>query len=501
MPPKAAGRKARAAQLLGSDAYLATNKPRRVASGKKPPGGPLLNCTSESRRRAADDTAAAAQAAPPARVAASPPPRTRAADAASVAVAAAAAAAAARLGVDAVRAACWALIAGAACRWWVIPRYFLFLVRPAPPAAAPPAAATPPSELAACWNGRPERAPPLPLPDLPPSLVDVEEPWMVEAKLPSRWPVRERRFLKRCRDEFRDQFARAPPYVDVYGDRRLLRVFRMDPERDEDKAVAKVAEYLRWREATGADAMRRLVPSIGPYPAKWPHGDVMLDCIRLLQCSDAYYDKMGNAVTCYQAFHWPAADLKRHLCGLGTAQLVEFVTFAAEYNASQMEKISLAREAVVLADAKRRFDERRKNGEDVRDPPLLREGWGEITRLCAITDMAGCTLGSVMMPTLIPAVIQSVSVFLNYYPYIVGQLHVINCQSTIARVFRRALVSVLPEHVASQIQIHSDFTNLFRSIARDSLPVQVGGDAPCAELVPPPPPGAHRRSPPPPGGA
>jgi hypothetical protein len=82
----------------------------------------------------------------------------------------------------------------------------------------------------------------------------------------------------------------------------------------------------------------------------------------------------------------------------------------------------------------------------------------------------------------------------------VGQLHVINCQSTIARVFRRALVSVLPEHVASQIQIHSDFTNLFRSIARDSLPVQVGGDAPCAELVPPPPPGAHRRSPPPPGG-
>ena len=51
------------------------------------------------------------------------------------------------------------------------------------------------------------------------------------------------------------------------------------------------------------------------------------------------------------------------------------------------------------------------------------------------------------------------------------------------RVFRRALVSVLPEHVASQIQIHSDFTNLFRSIARDSLPVQVGGDAPLSDCM------------------
>ncbi|KAH8059910.1 hypothetical protein JL720_13720 [Aureococcus anophagefferens] len=154
---------------------------------------------------------------------------------------------------------------------------------------------------------------------------------MVEAKLPSRWPVRERRFLRRCRDEFGTSSPRAD--ADAYGDRRLLRVFRMDPERDEDKAVAK--------------------------------------------CSDAYYDKMGNAVTCYQAFHWPAADLKRHLCGLGTAQLAEFVTLAAEYNASQMEKISLAREAVVLADAKRRFDERRKNGEDAKVGRKVKRRVGE----------------------------------------------------------------------------------------------------------------------------
>ena len=65
--------------------------------------------------------------------------------------------------------------------------------------------------------------------------------------------------------------------------------------------------------------------------------------------------------------------------------------------------------------------------------------------------MKGCTFGSVMMPTLIPAVVQAVQMFLNYYPFIVGKLHIVNCQPTIAAIFRRALTSVVPAHVARQI--------------------------------------------------
>ena len=40
-----------------------------------------------------------------------------------------------------------------------------------------------------------------------------------------------------------------------------------------------------------------------------------------------------------------------------------------------------------------------------------------------------------MMPTLIPAVVQAVQMFLNYYPFIVGKLHIVNCQPTIAAIF------------------------------------------------------------------
>ena len=48
------------------------------------------------------------------------------------------------------------------------------------------------------------------------------------------------------------------------------------------------------------------------------------------------------------------------------------------------------------------------------------------------------------MPRLIPAVVQAVQMFLNYYPFIVGKLHIVNCQPTIAAIFRRALTSVVP---------------------------------------------------------
>mmetsp|Transcript_10592 Transcript_10592/g.35016 ORF Transcript_10592/g.35016 Transcript_10592/m.35016 type:complete len:214 (-) Transcript_10592:191-832(-) len=122
------------------------------------------------------------------------------------------------------------------------------------------------------------------------------------------------------------------------------------------------------------------------------------------------------------------------------------------------------------------------------DTPLVREGWGELTRLCAITDMKGCTFGSIAMPQLIPAVIQAVSIFVNYYPFIVGEVHVINCAPLVAKIFKRALHTVVPKHIADQVQIHVRATEILRSVRTHHLPKQIGGDADCAVLEPPDPP-------------
>ena len=109
--------------------------------------------------------------------------------------------------------------------------------------------AEPDGELLACWGFRSERIPPRPIPDLPDALEETAEAWEAKANLPSRWPANERRFLRRCRAEFAETFAKVPPWPDVYGDRRLLRILRMDPARDEDAAVAKVAKHVDRAEA------------------------------------------------------------------------------------------------------------------------------------------------------------------------------------------------------------------------------------------------------------
>lgn len=316
---------------------------------------------------------------------------------------------------------------------------------------------------------------------------------MVEAGVAPRWTPAERRFLARARSTFAVELSDVPPYLDAYGDRRMLRFLRMDPRLDEDRAIEKVGTYLAWRREAKADQMRALVPERGSNPRDWPHGDILLDCIRVLQCSEQYFSKRGHAVTVYQAFHWPARALRAKVGGMTSKQLVDFATFGAEYNAVQMERISVARERVLLDHAKQIYL-RRKHGkklevdDDDEFTPLQKEGWGEITRLCAITDMAGCTFTSMMMPQLVPAVVQAVSIFVQHYPFIVGELHVINCVPLVAKIFRRALRTVVPKHIADQVQVHVHTSELLTSVTPDNLPAQIGGTAECPQLEPPAPP-------------
>jgi len=526
--------------LLGSDAFVATGRARRVPprarhdvgkrrskSGESSTAGPLLNCTSESRRRALEGGDAVKREDELSRRLAEAERNGAASYELGLAVLVAVA-------------ACWSArhcSHSIVLAWCVLGLLLVFAarrrrerneerneelrrLRERAAAASLSTGGLPEDQLAACWESS-ERAPPLPLLAIPADTTeDAWEPWMQDAGVAQRWTSRERRFLARARRQYSAELRDVPAYLDAYGDRRFLRFLRQDPSNDEDRAVAKVGEYLRWRKASCADDARRRLDETpesssdekNPVDAwkdasKWPHGNILMECIRLLQCSETYYDTQGHAVTVYQAFHWPAPALRKRVGNLTTRQLVDFATFAAEFNAVQMDRIALSREKVLLDHARGLYDEHKSSsarrdkkpseedvGDDDAEPwhknetPLVREGWGELTRLCAITDMRGCTFGSIAMPQLIPAVIQAVSIFVNYYPYIVGGLHVINCSPLVAKIFKRALQTVVPKHIADQVQIHVSADEILRSVRLHHLPKQIGGHADCPELHPPPPP-------------
>ena len=456
--------------LLGSDAYVATGRARRVSRGppKKTVVGPLLNCTTESRRRALEGGGEAEQEAD------EEPMAEPAVSMSMVLATAGAVAFAGWTRFSFVRGLFVASIV--VCAGWMWTRRQERQERKKQQKRRPSIAAAPVVALPSCWASS-ERSPPLPLLELPLRIDDVSEPWMAQAGVAHRWHLKERRFLQRARETYADDLKDKPPYLDAYGDRRLLRFLRQDPSHDEDRALAKVGEYLKWRRQHNADEARarltqRTTTTDESSPVdkwkdagRWPHGEILIECIRVLQCSETYFDKKGNAVTVYQAFHWPAPALRKQVGGLSTRQLVDFATFAAEFNAVQMDRIALSREKVLLDHAKdlyEKFNARKRrtsspfrsrttsdkatalppkknnstasfDGNDSDDDdddrpwhrnetPVVRDGWGELTRLCAITDMKGCTFGSIAMPQLIPAVIQAVSIFVNYYPFIVRPL-------------------------------------------------------------------------------
>mmetsp|Transcript_21588 Transcript_21588/g.33120 ORF Transcript_21588/g.33120 Transcript_21588/m.33120 type:complete len:614 (-) Transcript_21588:151-1992(-) len=528
--------------LLGSDAFVETGKARRVnkLTKKKKELGPLLNCTSESRRRAQEgyvetDSICLENV--------QNDEMNMRMVVWSIVIGVLAIVLQKRIGwssyLSTLALTCWLIVA------WQVYRLrqrnkMSLLERTSIAKNQQQKKKFGPHMLAGCYKTS-ERAPPLPLLELPEN--DIDEEWMLQAGIAPRWTATERKFLKRAKEQYNIQLQ-APEikYLDAYGDRRLLRFLRQDPTQDEDRALLKLGEYLNWRAKANIDqTTRKLVPEIGADPSKWPHGNILLECIRLIQCSDTYFSKQGFSVTVYQAFHWPAPALRKHVGSMTTKQLVEFATFGAEFNAVQMDRIAISRERYMLDHAKQLWFQHKKmsneslykrgehslpqrcdstgsalceqniNNYDPKfqsepttpqsprlpwhrnETPLIYEGWGELTRLCAITDMAGCTFGSIAMPQLIPAVIQAVSLFVNYYPYIVGELHVINCAPLVARIFKRALNAVVPKHIADQVQIHVHTTELLHSVRPVHLPKHIGGDAECPALDAPPPPSSSSR--------
>ena len=87
----------------------------------------------------------------------------------------------------------------------------------------------------------------------------------------------------------------------------------------------------------------------------------------------------GNALCVEQYGFWPAHRLK----DVTAEKYIGWQTYALEHKSMVLERIALGRERAVL---------RAAHAQWLADPGKatpLREGWGEVARLCTIFDMKG----------------------------------------------------------------------------------------------------------------
>ncbi|KAH8046906.1 hypothetical protein JL722_13399 [Aureococcus anophagefferens] len=260
------------------------------------------------------------------------------------------------------------------------------------------------------WLG-PERAPPLPLPELIPG-DEADDPafaaWLRAAPLAPRWVKSERDFLDLVRSECREELARAPPYL----------AYRRENGLDE------ILAFLRKGD----------VPQSG-----WPLGDFFKDRLAVCPCSTSLFDVKGNALCVEQYGFWPAHRLRDWEANRG------------------------------------------------RGRRSLREGWGEIARLCTIFDMKGLTFGHALLPGGYRMVKQLIPLVQRYYPWLQDTTHFVNASMAVSTFFAY-LRPLLPKHTQRKIYIHGLGATgaLTEEIRPDFLPEALGGRAVCLDLAPPP---------------
>ena len=211
----------------------------------------------------------------------------------------------------------------------------------------------------------------------------------------------------------------------------------------------------------------------------WPLGDFFKDRLAVCPCSTSLFDVKGNALCVEQYGFWPAHRLR----DVTAEGYIAWQTYALEFKSMQLERIALGRERVLLRAAHAQWEANRAGAAG----GSLREGWGEIARLCTIFDMKGLTFGHALLPGGYRMVKQLIPLVQRYYPWLQDTTHFVNASMAVSTFFAY-LRPLLPKHTQRKIYIHGLGATgaLTEEIRPDFLPEALGGRAECLDLAPPP---------------
>ena len=234
--------------------------------------------------------------------------------------------------------------------------------------------------------------------------------------------------------------------------------------------------YLAYRRENGLDEILAFLRKGDVPQSGWPLGDFFKDRLAVCPCSTSLFDVKGNALCVEQYGFWPAHRLR----DVTAEGYIAWQTYALEFKSMQLERIALGRERVLLRAAHAQWEANRAGAAG----GSLREGWGEIARLCTIFDMKGLTFGHALLPGGYRMVKQLIPLVQRYYPWLQDTTHFVNASMAVSTFFAY-LRPLLPKHTQRKIYIHGLGATgaLTEEIRPDFLPEALGGRAECLDLV------------------
>ncbi len=112
----------------------------------------------------------------------------------------------------------------------------------------------------------------------------------------SRWSAREHQILSHIRSTLREEIAATGQFVEVVGDRALIKFIR-GHGHNEEKATLMYKNYLKWRKDNNLDAIRQEIVLGGKRPLDFPFASRFItDCGHQIIISSGMRDTQGNPI-------------------------------------------------------------------------------------------------------------------------------------------------------------------------------------------------------------
>ena len=280
-----------------------------------------------------------------------------------------------------------------------------------------------------------------------------------------RWSLKERELLAEVRHRLRDELAQQPPYIEVVGDRRILRFLR-GFKHNIDNATESYGKFLRWRRQENVDAVRQRIVEGGlDHPSKFPRGERILEMIPHLVITPNAKDKNNNLI-CAEGYNFKPAEV---LAQIGLPDYLVFAIYCLEYRTLVVEQESEKFERAYLDSLS---PEQRA---DALDPYGKSDPHGVILGTLVIRDIAavGVTHCSEAGRQVIKAI---VSVSSDNYPELLRRCYLINVPWIFDALWY-FIKGMLAESTLKKIVIcGKDFRELLDAeLPRQLVPALIGG--------------------------
>ena len=151
-----------------------------------------------------------------------------------------------------------------------------------------------------------------------------------------RWDSETTQKLSEMRRILGSALTKRTQYPDVVGDRRLLRFLR-STNLDVERAAAKFAKFLVWRDANNVDDIRNDILFGGKNdPHLFPDGEKVLKYFPQIVCATEARDYLGNPVSVERFNFSPSEALKV----VPKDRYVLFFMYCLEYKVLIMDQLS-----------------------------------------------------------------------------------------------------------------------------------------------------------------